>query len=136
MTEPGPTRFIWPFTNASTVPSLMMIISSSGCLCGGCDVSPGFSVVTWHSSSSSVAVWERKNVRTAPVFVVFTSTSFHSNMAESITFTFEEAKMAVSVKHVARIATVISLFVIISIRKIRMNIVRRHPFSYFTLKKF
>ena len=38
-----------------------MIISSFGCLCGGCDSLPGFSVVACSSNSSSVAVRQRKN---------------------------------------------------------------------------
>ena len=38
----------------------MMMISSSGCLCGGCGDWPAGSVETWNSSSSRVAVGSRK----------------------------------------------------------------------------
>src|SRR5688572_28582104 len=38
----------------------MKMISSSGCLCGGCGDWPAGSVDTWNSSSSRVAVGSRK----------------------------------------------------------------------------
>src|SRR5436190_3433973 len=85
ITDPGPTRRVWPLTSDSTVPSLMITSSSSACLCGGCGVSPGFNVVTWHSSSSSVAVGAWKNLREDPIFVGVAAIDVQSNTDDRIT---------------------------------------------------
>ena len=64
---PGPPRRVWPAWNTSTVPSLTMMTSSSGWVCGAWDACPGGSVVTWISSSSRVAVAERTMLRAAAI---------------------------------------------------------------------
>src|SRR5947209_2262031 len=70
--------------NDSTLPSRMMISSSSGWRWGGCGDSPGFNVVTCSSSSDSVGVGLSKKCRTAPTFVGWGATESHGNTPERI----------------------------------------------------
>ena len=80
--EPGSTFFHWPSTSASSVPSFRMSSSSFACLCGGCDASPGFSVVTCISSSSSVSVGWRTTWRDCPTSVFRTGHELQSNTVD------------------------------------------------------
>src|ERR1035438_2742734 len=75
-TDPGPAFTQLPLERVSQSPSRMIISSSLTCLCGGCEVSPGFSVVTCISNWSSVAVGLLQSTRTSPVFVLTAFISF------------------------------------------------------------
>src|ERR1700722_10385828 len=66
-TEPGPTLIQLPLERVSQSPSRIIINSSFTCLWGGCEVWPGFSVVTCISNWSSVAVGLLQSDRTSPV---------------------------------------------------------------------